>query len=88
VAMQLGGFVIRVIAWLPVAFVVWYFAAPILLWPAVLIVKLVAYVGLTDLVRGIEQSGSPLVFSTSRRPGAAAAQSARITVDVRPEPLR
>ena len=80
-AMQLGGFVIRVIAWLPVAFVVWYFAAPILLWPAVLIVKLVAYVGLTDLVRGIEQSGSTLVFSTSLRPGAAA-QSARITVDV------
>ena len=37
-AMQLGGFVIRVLAWLPVAFVVWYFAAPVLLWPAVLLV--------------------------------------------------
>ena len=80
--MQLGGFVIRVIAWLPVAFAVWYFAAPILLWPAALIVKLVAHVGLADLVRGIEQSGATLVFATSLRPGTAAAQSARITVDV------
>ena len=80
--MQLGGFVIRVLAWLPVAFVVWYFAAPVLLWPAALIVELVAHTGLADLVRGIAQSGATLVFSTSLRPGASAAQSARITVDV------
>jgi hypothetical protein len=55
VAMQLGGFVIRVIGWLPVAFVVWYFAAPILLWPAALVVKLIAQVDSRSR-RGIEQS--------------------------------
>jgi hypothetical protein len=80
--MPLGGFVIRVLAWLPVAFVVWYFAAPILLWPAALVVKVFAHVFLADLVRGVEQSGAILMFSTSLKPGAAAAQSAQVTVDV------
>ena len=80
--MQLGGFVIRVIGWLPVAFIVWYFAAPALLWPAALVVKLIAQIGLGDLVRGIEQSGRTLVFATSLRPGVVGAQSASITVDV------
>ncbi len=29
----LGRFVLKVLVWLPAAFVVWYFAAPLLLWP-------------------------------------------------------
>jgi len=80
--MRLGGFVGRVLAWLPAAFLVWYVTAPVLLWPAALLVKAVSRVGLADLVVGIEQSGATLVFSTSLRPGTAAARAARVTVDV------
>jgi hypothetical protein len=80
--MQLGGFVVRVLGWLPVAFLVWYVAAPILLWPAALVVKLVAHTGLGDLVDGVEQSRATLVFVTSLRPGTATARAARVTVDV------
>jgi len=80
--MPLGGFVVRVLGWLVVGFVVWYVAAPILLWPVALITRLIAQVALSDLVRGIEQSGALLVFTTSLKPGAAAAQSAQVTVDV------
>jgi hypothetical protein len=80
--MPLGGFVIRVIAWLPVAFVLWYYSAPILLWPAALIVDLVARAGFADLVRSIAQSGATLGFATSLRPGATGAQAAYISVDV------
>ena len=80
--MRLGGFVVRVLVWLPVAFIVWYFTAPVLLWPGALVVKLVSHLGLADLVGGIEQSGSTLVFATTLRPGTAAAQAARVTVDV------
>ncbi|HET7032707.1 MAG TPA: exosortase H-associated membrane protein [Casimicrobiaceae bacterium] len=80
--MRLGGFVVRVLGWLPVAFLVWYATAPVLLWPAALLVKAISYSGLADLVVGIEQSGATLVFSTSLRPGTAAARAARVTVDV------
>ena len=81
VAMPLGGFVVRVLGWLPLAFAVWYFAAPVLLWPVALAVKLFAHVLLADLVRGVEQSAAIVAFSTSLRPGAAAAQSALVSVD-------
>ena len=80
--MRLGGFVVRVLGWLPLAFLVWYVTAPVLLWPAALVVKAISYSGLADLVVGIEQSGATLVFSTSLRPGTAAAKAARVTVDV------
>ena len=78
----LGAFVIRVFAWLPATFVVWYFAAPLLLWPAVIIVELVARAGFGDLVRGIERAGATLTFATSLKPGTSAAQSGQIVVDV------
>jgi len=80
--MQLGAFVVRVLAWLPVTFFVWYVAAPVLLWPTALLVKLVSHAGLADLVAAVEQSGATLVFSTSLRPGIASAQAAQVTVDV------
>lgn len=78
----LARFIVRVFAWLPVAFVVWYFAGPILMWPAVLIVKLVAHVGFADLVSGVEQSGATLTFATYLKPGGAFGQSGQITIDV------
>jgi hypothetical protein len=78
----LARFVIRVVAWLPVAFAVWYLAAPALVWPARLLAELVARVGFGDLVRAVEQSGATLTFATSLRPGTATAATGSITVDV------
>lgn len=78
----LARFVVKVVAWLPLAFVVWYFGAPILLWPVKLLLELVARVGFGDLVREIEQSAAMFTFATSLKPGEAIAASAHITVDV------
>ena len=75
-------FVLKAIAWLPVAFAVWYFTAPVLLWPAKLLAQGVARVGLPDLVTSIEQSGATYTFATTLKPGAALAASGTITVDV------
>jgi hypothetical protein len=78
----LAGFVLRVIAWLPAAFVVWYFAAPALTWPAAAIVELVARTGFGDVVSGVSQSGATLTFATALRPGESGAKAGQITVDV------
>jgi hypothetical protein len=74
-------FVILVLAWLPVAFAVWYLAAPVLLWPAALLAELVARAGFSDIVRAVEQAGATLVFTTSLRPGQAVAGGV-VSVDV------
>jgi hypothetical protein len=78
----LGRFVLRVIAWLPAAFVIWYFAAPALTWPAAALVELVARAGFGDLVSGVSQSGATLTFATALRPGEAGAKAGQITVGV------
>ncbi len=75
-------FVLKALAWLPLAFAVWYFTAPVLLWPARLLAQGVARVGLPDLVTSIEQSGATYTFATTLKPGAALAASGSITVDV------
>ena len=54
---SLGGFVLRVAAWLGPAFAVWYLAAPILAWPIVLLTDAVTSLAFADLVRSIEQEG-------------------------------
>jgi hypothetical protein len=77
----LGRFVVKVLAWLPLAFVVWYFAAFLLLWPAGLLVRGVAHAGFARLVTGIEQNTTTFVFTTSLRPGEALS-GGRVTVDV------
>jgi hypothetical protein len=77
----LRGFIARVFAWLPAAFVVWYFAAPVLMWPVVLLVEL-ARSAFGDLLRGVEQAGSVLTFATTLKPGSTSARGAEITVDV------
>jgi hypothetical protein len=83
-AMQtpLGRFVRKVLAWLPVAFVVWYFGAPLLLWPVKVILAVIAWAGLPDLVTSVEQSAAVFTFASSLKPGAGLATSAHITVDV------
>ena len=75
-------FVVRILAWLPLAFVVWYFAAPLLLWPVKLLVEAVARVGFGDLVQALEQHAAVVTFVTTLKPGEAKAASGVITVDV------
>ena len=78
----LVSFIVKVFAWLPPAFVVWYFAAPMLMWPAAIIAELVARLGFADLVYDVERTGAMLTFVTTLRPDAALEISGRITVDV------
>jgi hypothetical protein len=79
---QIARFVVTVLAWLPVAFVVWYFAAPLLLWPVKLLVEAGVRIGAGDLVRAVEQQGSILTFATTLKPGTATGAGGVITVDV------
>ena len=78
----LGRFVLKVLAWLPAAFVIWYFGSPLLLWPVALLLKGVAHAGLNDLVTAVEQNAAVFTFATSLKPGTSLAASAHITVDV------
>lgn len=75
-------FVAGVLVWLPLAFVVWYFAAPLLLWPVKLAVEAVALLGFGDLVRAVEQHGAEVTFATTLKPGEARVAGGVIAVDV------
>jgi hypothetical protein len=77
----LTRFILVVLAWLPVTFAIWYFAAPILLWPVALLAELVARAGFTDIVRTVEQTGAIVTFTTTLKPGQAIAGGI-VTVDV------
>src|SRR2546430_12485070 len=77
----LTRFVLAVLAWLPATFAIWYFAAPILLWPVALLAELVGRIGFAHIVRTVEQAGAIVTFTTSLRPGQAIAGGI-VTVDV------
>ncbi|HEY5863842.1 MAG TPA: exosortase H-associated membrane protein [Casimicrobiaceae bacterium] len=64
---------LAVLAWLPVTFAVWYFAAPLILWPATLLTDLVARAGFGDLVTAVEQNAAVVTFATSLKAGQAIA---------------
>ena len=68
----LARFVLRVAAWLPVTFAIWYLAAPVLVWPVALLAELFTRAAFGDLVRGVEQSGALLTFVTSLKPATGA----------------
>ena len=74
-------FALRTLGYLPVTFFIWYFAAPALLYPAVLLVRAIAKLALRDIVRSVEQARAMLTFVTALRPSGAAAASV-LTVDV------
>ena len=80
-ASTVAGFTLRTLGWLPLAFAVWYFTAPVVLYPAVLLLRALARLGLPDLVRGVEQSMAVVTFVTTLRPESAAAGGV-LTVDV------
>ena len=75
-------FVGKALAWLPAAFAVWYFTAPILLFPARLLAEAFTRIALPDLVRAVSQSGAVYTFATTLKPGIATIASGNITVDV------
>lgn len=64
----LARFVLRVAAWLPLTYAVWYLAAPILVWPVALLAELFTRGVFRDLVLGVEQSGAVLTFVSSLKP--------------------
>ncbi|MEP7328078.1 MAG: exosortase H-associated membrane protein [Betaproteobacteria bacterium] len=66
---SLSRFVLIALAWLPVTFVVWYVAAPVLLWPVRMLAVGVASAALGDLVRSVTADGATLTFLTSLKPG-------------------
>lgn len=80
-ASPLPRFVLLTLAWLPVAFAVWYLAAPVLLWPAQMLVRAVLHAGFADLVRTVDAQGAILSVLTTLKPGQATAGGA-VSVDV------
>jgi hypothetical protein len=67
---SLPRFVLRVVAWLPLAFAVWYLAAPLLVWPDALLAEFFTRSAF-DWVKGVEQTGPLITFITSLRPSLA-----------------
>lgn len=74
-------FVVATLAWLPVAFAVWYVLAPVVLFPVELLVRAFSALGLRGLVTHVEAQGAVLSFLTTLRPGETHAGGV-LTVDV------
>ena len=64
---SLPRFVLRVVAWLPLTFAVWYLAAPLLAWPVALLAELFTRITF-DWVKSVEQMGPLITFVTSLKP--------------------
>jgi hypothetical protein len=80
---SLGRFVLRVVAWLPLSFLVWYLAAPLLVWPVALLSEFVTRIAFRELVTSVEQSGAVLTFVTSLKiPQGMATSGARAVLSV------
>ena len=67
----MGGFVLRVAAWLVPAFLVWYAAAAVFTWPVVLLTEMVARFGFADIVRDVEQQGHLVTIVSTLKATAA-----------------
>jgi hypothetical protein len=66
-----GRFVLRVAAWLPVAFLVWYLAGPVLAWPVAMLTTAVTRTAFPDLVQSVEQQGHLLLITSTLKPPVA-----------------
>jgi hypothetical protein len=73
---SLGRFVLRVAAWLPPAFLVWFLAGALLAWPIALLATAVAKLAFGDLVRTVEQQGQLIIIVSTLKPTLATTQSA------------
>jgi hypothetical protein len=73
---SLGRFVLRVAAWLPLAFLVWYVAGPLFAWPIGLLTTVVAKLMFPDLVQSVEQHGHLLSIVSTLKATVARTQNA------------
>jgi hypothetical protein len=73
--------VLRVVAWLPLTFSVWYLAAPLLVWPVELLAELITRSAF-DWVKTVEQTGPLITFVTSLKPAEAANTGVKAVVSV------
>lgn len=80
--MSVPAFVLRTLAILLPAFAVWYFAAPILVAPAVWLVQAVAHLGFADLVQRVEQAATVATFVTPLHAATPGIAAGVVTVDV------
>ena len=71
---SLGGFVLRIAAWLPLAFLAWYLAGPILAWPIALLTEGALRLGFADLVERVDQGGHLLTIVSTLKPALATTQ--------------
>jgi hypothetical protein len=71
VTRTLPRFVLATLAWLPVAFVFWYLAAPLLLWAPRALAEAVLQWRFPDLVAGFETRAHVLQVITTLKPGQA-----------------
>lgn len=67
--LSLSRFVLTALAWLPVTFVIWYFAAPMLLWPVRMLATIITNAAFGELVRSVSADGATLSFLTTLKPG-------------------
>jgi hypothetical protein len=63
-------------------FAIWYFAAPILIFPAKLLAQVFTQLAFDDLVKQVLMESRNLVFVTSLRPGEAVPSNAVVSVEV------
>jgi hypothetical protein len=77
-----GRFVLRVAAWLPLAFLVWYLAGPLFAWPIALLTSLVTRIGWSELVQSVEQQGHLLTIVSTLKASAQGAASGTLSVEV------
>ena len=59
-----GGFFLRVLIWLPVIFVIWFYMAIVMSWPVTWLTNLLLPLLLPDAISGIEQNGYMLDIIT------------------------
>lgn len=67
---QVGGFFLRVVVWMPICFVIWYYMAIVMVWPVQWLVELAQPWMLPKLVAGVEQQGYEIDFITRIIPTA------------------
>ena len=68
-------FVLKVLAWLPLCFAVWYFTSPLLTLPIQWLSLAVTKLGLADIIVDVDKASSVLSFVTNLRPGSATTSS-------------
>ena len=68
-------FVLKVLAWLPLCFAVWYYTSPLLTLPIQWLALAVTKLGFGDIIVDVDKASSVLSFVTNLRPGSATTSS-------------